>query len=57
MRGEFRLFRAFGLCGELELIFRARVLAQRSGDKCGPRTLCRCSSPLAPIDARLARAP
>ena len=52
MHGGFRLVRAFGLCGELELMFRARVLAQRSGRMCGPRTLFRRSSPLAPIDAR-----
>ena len=37
-------------------MFRARVLAQRSGHMCGPRTLFRRSSPPAPIDAMIIHA-
>ena len=56
MHGGYRLVQAFALCGELELMFRARVLAQRSGRTCGPRTLFQRSSPLPPIDARIRHA-
>ena len=56
MHEAFRLVRAFALCGELELMFRGRVLVQRSGHMCGPRTLCRRASPLAPIDASIGHA-